>query len=39
VEAAVEAGLTHIHIHQIGPDQEEFLTMAEAELLPRLRGA
>jgi G6PDH family F420-dependent oxidoreductase len=39
VGKAVDAGVTHVHIHQIGPDQEPFLAMAREELLPQLRGA
>ncbi len=39
VGKAVDAGVTHVHIHQIGPDQEPFLAMARDELLPQLRGA
>ncbi len=37
VRKAVEAGVTHVHIHQIGPDQGPFLEMAENDLLPSLR--
>ena len=44
VEAVVElvrqyegAGYDHVYIHQIGPDQESFLEMAQRDLLPRLR--
>ncbi|MCY7418399.1 MAG: TIGR03557 family F420-dependent LLM class oxidoreductase [Chloroflexi bacterium] len=35
--SAVGAGVTHVHVHQIGPDQTAFLDMARTELLPRLR--
>lgn len=31
------AGYDHVFIHQVGPDQEGFLSFAERELLPRLR--
>ncbi len=35
---ALDAGVTHLYIHQIGPDQEPFLEMARQEILPALRG-
>jgi G6PDH family F420-dependent oxidoreductase len=31
-----EAGYTHTYIHQIGPEQEDFLKFAKSELLPRV---
>jgi G6PDH family F420-dependent oxidoreductase len=34
----VDAGFDHVYFHQIGPDQEGFLSFFERELLPRLRG-
>jgi hypothetical protein len=37
VQEAIEAGVTHVYLHQIGPHQVPFLEMAQAELLPRLR--
>jgi coenzyme F420-dependent glucose-6-phosphate dehydrogenase len=30
----VEAGFDHVYIHQIGPQQMEFIKFAQAELLP-----
>ncbi|MBV8451479.1 MAG: TIGR03557 family F420-dependent LLM class oxidoreductase [Deltaproteobacteria bacterium] len=33
-----EAGYDHIFIHQIGPDQSDFLKFAQSELLPELAG-
>jgi G6PDH family F420-dependent oxidoreductase len=36
LRAHEEAGLDHIHLHQIGPDQEGFLQFWEKELLPEL---
>jgi hypothetical protein len=30
-----DAGYTHTHIHQIGPDQRRFLDFARRELLNR----
>jgi hypothetical protein len=38
VRQAVDAGATHVYLHQIGPDQAGFLEMARSELLPGLRG-
>jgi len=38
VAKALDSGVTHVHIHQIGPDQAPFLAMARDELLPRLRN-
>jgi coenzyme F420-dependent glucose-6-phosphate dehydrogenase len=32
----VEAGLTHVYVHQIGPDQEGFFQFYEREIRPRL---
>jgi coenzyme F420-dependent glucose-6-phosphate dehydrogenase len=32
-----EAGYTHAYLHQIGPEQEEFLEFASRELLPAYR--
>jgi G6PDH family F420-dependent oxidoreductase len=34
-----KAGFTHVYIHQIGPDQERFIRLAEEELLPQLATA
>lgn len=33
----VDAGYTHIWMHQIGPDQEGFFRFYEKEILPALR--
>lgn len=30
------AGLDHVHVHQIGPDQDGFLGFWEREVLPKL---
>ena len=30
-----QAGLDHVYIHQVGPDQEGFIAFCERELLPR----
>ncbi len=34
---ALDAGVTHLYLHQIGPDQEPFLEMAAKEILPVLK--
>ena len=31
-----EAGLDHIHLHQIGPDQQGFLDFWQRELAPKV---
>ena len=35
----LDAGYDHVHFHQIGDDQEGFLSFAQRELLPQLRSA
>lgn len=35
IDEFAAAGFDHVYIHQIGPDQEGFLTFYERELLPR----
>lgn len=35
IDEYVDAGYTHVYIHQVGPDQEGFLRFGERELLPR----
>lgn len=37
VEQAVESGVDHVYLHQIGPDQEGFLRVWRDELQERLR--
>jgi coenzyme F420-dependent glucose-6-phosphate dehydrogenase len=36
IKSYVDAGLDHVYIHQIGPDQEGFFTFWDRELAPRL---
>jgi coenzyme F420-dependent glucose-6-phosphate dehydrogenase len=36
IAAYTDAGYDHVHLHQIGPDQEGFLSMWEREVVPRL---
>lgn len=38
VRAAIEAGVDHVYLHQIGPDQEGFLRVWRDELEERLRA-
>jgi G6PDH family F420-dependent oxidoreductase len=35
----VEAGYTHVYVHQVGPEQDAFFEAYEREVLPQLRGA
>jgi coenzyme F420-dependent glucose-6-phosphate dehydrogenase len=37
IEEMVEAGYTHVYLHQIGPDQDGFFRFWEDELAPELR--
>lgn len=34
IETFVDAGFDHVYVHQVGPDQEEFLRFYEEEVLP-----
>ena len=34
---ALDAGVTHLYFHQIGPDQGPFLEMAATEIVPALK--
>jgi coenzyme F420-dependent glucose-6-phosphate dehydrogenase len=33
----LDAGYTHVYVHQLGPDQDGFLSFYEREVLPKLR--
>ena len=35
IDTYVDAGFTHVYVHQVGPDQEGFLRFYESEILPR----
>jgi coenzyme F420-dependent glucose-6-phosphate dehydrogenase len=35
IDEYVQAGIEHVYIHQVGPDQEGFIRFAEREILPR----
>ena len=37
IKGFLEAGYTHVYVHQLGPDQEGFLSFYESEVLPELR--
>ena len=34
IKEYVDAGFTHVYLHQVGPDQERFIDMAKREILP-----
>jgi len=34
IQAFADAGFTHVYLHQIGPDQEGFISFAQRELMP-----
>ncbi|MGE5595002.1 MAG: TIGR03557 family F420-dependent LLM class oxidoreductase [Hyphomicrobiales bacterium] len=35
INAYAEAGYTHVYAHQVGPDQEKWMTFAAKEILPK----
>jgi coenzyme F420-dependent glucose-6-phosphate dehydrogenase len=35
IDEYVDAGYTHVYLHQVGPDQEGFLRFCESEIVPR----
>ncbi|MDX6514079.1 MAG: hypothetical protein QOE36_3583 [Gaiellaceae bacterium] len=37
IQSFVDAGFTHVYIHQIGRDQQGFIEFAERELLPKFQ--
>ncbi|GAA1781842.1 LLM class F420-dependent oxidoreductase [Luedemannella flava] len=37
IQRCVDAGYDHVHVDQVGPDQEGFFTFYEQEILPKLR--
>ena len=39
IEEYFDAGYDHVYVHQIGPDQEGYLSFFERELKPQLRDA
>jgi coenzyme F420-dependent glucose-6-phosphate dehydrogenase len=38
IEEFADAGFDHVHVHQIGADQETFFRFYEREVLPEMRG-
>jgi G6PDH family F420-dependent oxidoreductase len=38
IDEYVKAGFTHVYLHQVGPDQREFIEMARTHLLPRFNS-
>jgi G6PDH family F420-dependent oxidoreductase len=38
IDAFVDAGYTHVYVHQVGPDQDGFFRFYETEILPRYAG-
>jgi coenzyme F420-dependent glucose-6-phosphate dehydrogenase len=39
IRACEDAGFDHVHVHQVGPDQEGFFRFYEREILPQFRSA
>ncbi|HEV2129191.1 MAG TPA: TIGR03557 family F420-dependent LLM class oxidoreductase [Thermomicrobiales bacterium] len=39
IQSYIDAGFTHVYLHQIGPDQAGFFDFARRELLPKYQGA
>ena len=37
IQAGIDAGYDHIHVYQVGPDQEGFFRFYEREILPRFQ--
>ena len=37
IQAYVDAGFTHVYLHQVGPDQDGFFDLAQREILPKYR--
>lgn len=35
IQAYVDAGFTHVYLHQVGPDQEGYMDFAKREILPK----
>ena len=39
IDEYAQAGVDHVYIHQVGPDQEGFIRFAEREILPQYAAA
>jgi coenzyme F420-dependent glucose-6-phosphate dehydrogenase len=37
IKPYLDAGFSHVFLHQVGPDQEGFIDFCQRELLPALR--
>ena len=37
IRKGFEAGYDHVHVYQVGPDQDGFFSFYESEVLPKLR--
>ena len=37
IQAYVDAGYSHVYVHQVGPDQEGFFRFYQREVLPGFR--
>jgi len=37
IQQFIDAGFTHIYVHQVGPDQEGFFDFYQSEIMPRFR--
>ena len=35
IQSYIDAGFTHVYLHQVGPEQEKFFEFAKKELLPK----
>jgi coenzyme F420-dependent glucose-6-phosphate dehydrogenase len=35
IDEYLDAGYSHVYLHQVGPDQEGFLRFCASEILPR----
>ena len=38
IQQYVEAGFTHIYIHQVGQNQAEFMNFYQEQILPEFKG-
>jgi G6PDH family F420-dependent oxidoreductase len=39
IEEYLDAGFTHVYLHQVGPDQEDFVEFCSKEILPKVGRA
>jgi coenzyme F420-dependent glucose-6-phosphate dehydrogenase len=38
IQEYIDAGFSHVYLHQVGPDQEGFIRFCEREILPQFSG-